>query len=84
MCAPGENVDVWVEVPATLSHTGAARRALVPIDRCLAPLIEALNAAGFKTANCCCGHGKGPPSIVFHDGTEIRGDQAVDPPRAGL
>lgn len=72
MCSHGDTVFVEVTIPAALSHTGTTRNAVKPVDRCLAPLIVLLNAAGFRTANCCCGHGIRAASIVFHDGTEIR------------
>lgn len=72
MCEWGDTVEMEVTVPAHLSHTGADRRAVKPIDRCLAPAIKALNEAGFVTAGCCCGHGREPASIIFADGSEIR------------
>jgi hypothetical protein len=40
-------------------------------DPCIAPLVEALNAAGLKTVASCCGHGRRPASIVLADGREI-------------
>lgn len=30
----------------------------VPIDRCLAPIIKALNDAGIVTVSSCCNHGR--------------------------
>lgn len=46
-----------------------------PVDRCIAPIVEALNAAaardrlpGMRTACSCCGHGKSPGTINLHDG----------------
>lgn len=45
---------------------------IVPVDYCLAPLVEALNNAGAFTKACCCGHGVGPGTILLHDGTDIR------------
>lgn len=44
---------------------------LVAIDRCIAPLVTALNEAGFATAASCCGHGRHPGNIVLADGREL-------------
>lgn len=41
------------------------------IDKCLIPLITALNAAGLKTVASCCGHGNRPGNIALADGREI-------------
>jgi len=35
-------------------HSG---RTVVPVDACIANLIQALNDCGFETETCCCGHG---------------------------
>jgi hypothetical protein len=37
----------------------------------VAPLVAALNGAGFRTVASCSGHGKRPASIVLSDGREI-------------
>jgi len=63
--------DCYVLVPAFLSHTGGKRWANEPVDKCLAPVINALNGVGLYTASSCCGHGIAPGSIVFHDGSEL-------------
>lgn len=41
------------------------------IDRCIAPLVQTLNNAGFFTKACCCGHGHRPGNIVLRDGREL-------------
>lgn len=41
------------------------------IDKCIAPLIKALNDKGMETAASCCGHGNRPGSICLKDGREI-------------
>lgn len=41
------------------------------IDLCIAPLVQALNTAGFDTKQSCCGHGNICGSIVLTDGREI-------------
>jgi len=43
----------------------------VDVDRCLAPLIVALNQAGLATRACCCGHGDVLGSVALWDGREI-------------
>lgn len=35
-------------------------RATTCVDRCIAPLVQALWAAGVVTTGCCCGHNKMP------------------------
>lgn len=41
------------------------------IDKCLLPLIRALNAVGLRTVASCCGHGNRPGRISLKDGREI-------------
>ena len=41
------------------------------IDRCIAPIVNALNMAGLETVASCCGHGKRPGIIALRDGREI-------------
>lgn len=81
MCRHGDDVLVRVNIPAELSHTGAARWDVKAIDCCVAPIVEALNAHGILTTASCCGHGKGPGSIILQDGRElmIRGGVGVLP-----
>lgn len=71
MCVWGDDVLLNVPVPANLSHTGEFHWAEKGIDRCLAPIVQALNDAGIYTANCCCGHGKEDGVIILHDGREL-------------
>lgn len=73
-----------VVVPAHLSATGEDRQAVKPVDACIAAEVAAYNADGRLTAGACCGHGRGPGSIIFHDGTEAPAGAvtaAVDPYR---
>lgn len=72
MCEHGKSIDLLVPIPAALSHTGELRWDMKPIDSCLADLVSALNAAGVLTAQCCCGHGRGPACIDLHDGRVLR------------
>ena len=68
MCKFGDDVLLRVPIPADLSYTGEFRWAEKGIDRCIAPIVKALNDAGIYTANCCCGHGKEDGIILLHDG----------------
>ena len=71
MCEWGTSVQMEVTVPAHLSHTGEARRKVVDVDACIAPVVKALNHGGIYTVASCCGHGKGPGSIILGDGREL-------------
>lgn len=71
MCKHGTDVLLEVIIPAGLSYTGKARKKIVGIDACIAPLVKALNNAGFTTVASCCGHGKRPGNIALADGREL-------------
>lgn len=68
MCTWGEEEILLVPMPAPLSHTGKFRWDMKGIDKCIAPIVRALNNAGIYTANCCCGHGEIDGEIILHDG----------------
>jgi len=57
MCDQGDTVLMW------FSNGGE-----VAIDRCIAPIIGALNGAGIQTSSCCCGHKKEFGHIWLRDG----------------
>jgi len=63
MCKHGDTV----VVPIWSSN----QRKLIgrDIDRCIVPLVKALNAGGLETAASCCGHGYVPPSVILVDDT---------------
>jgi len=44
----------------------------VQIDLCLVPIIDALNAAGILTAECCCGHSEEEGHILAYQDGEPR------------
>ena len=67
----GRTRECVVIVPASMASNGCAHHERVPVDHCLAPRVDGLNAAGKHTAACCCGHGKGPGCIILHNGTTI-------------
>lgn len=71
MCEWGDTVMLRVPIPASHAHNRVFRWADKPIDRCIAPIVEALNAAGLHTAGSCCGHGRRRGRISAHDGTEM-------------
>lgn len=57
MCMRGDTVPLVIK----------GRR--VEIDRCIAPIVKALNDAGIETAESCCGHGEVEGHILaYQDG----------------
>lgn len=41
------------------------------IDRCIASIVQALNAGGVRTVASCCGHGHIPGMISLADGRHL-------------
>jgi hypothetical protein len=39
----------------------------IGVDRCIAPLVKALNDAGYQTLASCCGHGRLPATVPLVD-----------------
>ena len=68
MCRHGEEILLTVPVPAELSADRSPRWAYKGIDKCIAPLVDALNNAEIYTASCCCGHGDELGHIWLQDG----------------
>lgn len=68
MCEWGDTVEVRVLVSGRHSHSGKPEWRVKAIDRCIAPLVEALQKPGTYTDSSCCGHGTAPGSIVLQDG----------------
>ena len=62
MCKRGDTIEVVVD------HVGEIREGIVDVDRCIAPIIKALNGAGIATEGCCCGHGDVTGHITLSDG----------------
>lgn len=71
MCEHGDTVILWVKIPYDLSSTGVPKWRDMPIDRCIAPLVKALQAANIHMRGSCCGHGKGDGSIELQDGRQL-------------
>lgn len=68
MCAHDDCVHVNVLIPAELACSGAAYRRDMLIDRCIAPLVDALQKGGIDMNSSCCGHGKHEGHISLQDG----------------
>lgn len=71
MCVHGDTVNLRVPIPGNLSCTGKARWEIKAVDRCIAPIVSALNAGGILTSNCCCGHGQRRGTILLQDGRTL-------------
>lgn len=56
----------WLNRPRPVSG-----RVVVPVDSCIAPLVQLLQDHGVRTVGCCCGHGKAPGFVSFEDGDGI-------------
>jgi hypothetical protein len=56
MCQHGQTRNVQVLISEDLSCTGFARFKFSPIDKCIAPLVQALQQAGINMRGSCCGH----------------------------
>lgn len=50
---------------------GPPFRRVWEIDRCIAPIVEALDRAGIFMLGSCCGHGNGPGEITLADGRRL-------------
>lgn len=68
MCKHGDTVPVVVTIPSDLSHTGKMYKRKMLIDRCIAPLVGALERGGILMRGSCCGHGKAEGYISLGDG----------------
>lgn len=63
MCKRGDTVRVSV-----ISNMDDGETELRDVDKCLVPLIVALNGYGIATEGCCCGHGEVTGHITLTDG----------------
>lgn len=68
MCAHGDTVTVAVHVDARISFEGVQVIKNKPVDRCIAPIVLALDRAGIFMLGSCCGHGERPGEILLSDG----------------
>ena len=63
-----ETVSVFVKIPADLSSTGKTKWKYTGIDKCLAPIVKALQQFGIDMRGSCCGHHKQVGDIHLQDG----------------
>lgn len=68
MCDWGSHESIEVTIPNDLSYTGKERKAVKKIDKCIAPIIRALELGGIKMRSSCCGHEKHDGKIHLQDG----------------
>jgi len=68
MCKWGTVEMVEVTIPADLSYTEKARKKVTDIDKCIAPIVRALEKGGVKMRGSCCGHNKVDGHIHLQDG----------------
>ena len=68
MCKWGNVETVAVKIPADLSCTRTARMKFVKIDKCIAPLVKALQEGKIDMRGSCCGHGIRWGNIHLQDG----------------
>ena len=71
MCRHGDTVTLRLRTMAQVSHHGEDYWRDWSIDRCIAPIVKALQDAGIDMLGSCCGHGKGDGSILLADGREL-------------
>lgn len=71
MCQHGDTVTLRVKVVAGLAAEGVDTWKEKPVDRCLAPVVEALQAGGVDMLGSCCGHGHSPGEILLADGRSL-------------
>jgi len=64
MCRWGESATVTLKTPQR-------GKLSVEVDRCIAPLVQALNDSGIETIASCCGHGRINGTIALRDGRWI-------------
>ena len=68
VCKWGDVEPVRVKIAAELSHSGRTYWKDVGIDRCIAPIVRALQNGGIDMLGSCCGHGEYEGSIMLADG----------------
>lgn len=66
-CPCYEVTAVHAKIPADLSCNGQEKWKDCQIDKCIAPIVQALQEAGIDMRGCCCGHGE-DGNIFLQDG----------------
>lgn len=67
MCSCGYSV-VYVPDSVRIERWDGTEKSEISVDACIAHVVSHLWSLGIKTLNCCCGHKKQNPSIIFDDG----------------
>jgi len=70
MCEWGEYILVNVKIPADLACEGKMKWKKMHIDKCIAPIVKALQDGGIDMRGSCCGHGKNG-EIELQDGRKL-------------
>lgn len=60
--------DVYLRIPADLSASGESIFKMIKIDKCIASIVEALQARDINMRGSCCGHETGMGEIELQDG----------------
>jgi len=68
MCKWGNYEYVKLKIPADLSCKGIIVWKWVKIDKCIAPIVRALQEGNIDMRGSCCGHGKSFGEIQLQDG----------------
>lgn len=71
MCKWGDTVLVKVKILGNLAFSGKSYWINVPVDKCIAPIVKALQEAGINMLGSCCGHESGVGKIVLQDGRTL-------------
>lgn len=71
MCKWDTIEKVYVRIPADLACSGKSYWKSMLIDKCIAPIVKALQEAGIDMRGSCCGHGNRPGIISLADGREL-------------
>lgn len=72
MCLPGETKEILVKIPRDLNCWALTCWKYAKIDKCIAPIVEALQNGGIDMRGSCCGHGRAPGHIELQDGRIIQ------------
>lgn len=65
VCEHGDTVPVLCRLPSGMTDREWKGRS---IDRCIAPLVKALQEGGINMLGSCCGHGEVKGNICLEDG----------------
>lgn len=69
MCKKGDTVTMVL--PRRPLSDPFGKHLNYSIDRCIAPMVAALNRAGITTVACCCGHGDAVGWVALGDGRSL-------------